>query len=98
MIKDILSPEPEVRNRAADTTTDLTSSYSEEDVRVLVRTLSAAAALESNQGALEAQLHAISEIDITGPTRPDDFYFLRKINRATLPEQLDEYLRDLFEQ
>lgn len=98
MITDILSPKAAVRDRAADTTTDLTSSYSEEDVRVLVRALAAAAALESNQSALEAQLHAISEIDVTGLAHPDDFYYLRQINREKLPKQLEEYLRDLFEE
>ncbi|WP_431983343.1 hypothetical protein [Streptomyces qinglanensis] len=97
MIKNIFSPESEVRERTADATTDLTSSYSEEQAQTLVRALAAAAALEDNHKTLESQLHAISELDVTGLSQPDDFFHLKKIDRHLLPEQLEEYLRDLFE-
>ncbi|MCZ0989322.1 hypothetical protein O1M54_33380 [Streptomyces diastatochromogenes] len=66
MVRKVLDAEPAVRERAADEVTDRLSAYSPAQASALATLLSAAAASEEDNSALESELHAILELMSTG--------------------------------
>ncbi|MFE3899123.1 hypothetical protein ACFXPY_01850 [Streptomyces sp. NPDC059153] len=86
-----------VRERAADEVTDRLSAYSPDQASALATLLSAAAASEKENSALEAELHAILELMSTGHVGLDHVSQLREIRLGELPPELREYITDLLE-
>ncbi|MFJ8014217.1 hypothetical protein [Streptomyces sp. NPDC096339] len=90
------SPDPRVRDLAADETRDWPDSWQPEVGRYLCGALAMAAVREQDHGALEAQLNALNELSrfLEEPA----LAVLRTLDRAALPEVLREYLDDLLEE
>ncbi len=94
-VRNITAPDPKVRESAADQVTDLVSVYSLADGRVLTGVLAAAAACESDPGALEAQLNAI--IQLGSLAEPEMIETLRTIDVHEMPGDLGDYVTDILE-
>ncbi|MER6094482.1 hypothetical protein ABT154_01170 [Streptomyces sp. NPDC001728] len=94
-VRNIAAPDPKVRELAADQVTDLVSSYSLADGRILTGVLAAAAVCESDPGALEAQLNAI--IQLGSLAEPEMVAILRTLDVEKLPGGLGEYVTDILE-
>ncbi|MEU0025315.1 hypothetical protein [Streptomyces sp. NPDC006335] len=97
LTRKILDGESGVRERAADEVTDLLSSYSPAQVSTLAVLLSALAACEEENSALEAELHAILELTSTGHVHVNHVAQLREIRLGEIPVGLREYVTDLLE-
>ncbi len=93
----IVDRDPRNRELGAEECTDYISSYSSHEVRLLCAVLTMCAIGETDVVALESQLHALNELDSTGHVRPEDLEPLSKIDRTSLPMDLDEYIEDLLE-
>ncbi|MFD8631282.1 hypothetical protein [Streptomyces sp. NPDC059533] len=89
------SPDPRVRQLAADTACDWPDSWQPEVGRYLCGTLAMAAVRERDTDALEAELHALNALSrwLEEPA----LAVLRTLDRAALPEVLRDYLDDLLE-
>lgn len=96
-VRKILAGESRVRERGADELTDRLSSYSPAQASALATMLSAAAAVEKDNAALEAELHAILELMSTGHISLDHISQLREIRVENLPPELHEFVTDLLE-
>ncbi|MFI0987682.1 hypothetical protein [Streptomyces exfoliatus] len=94
-VQHIAAADPRIRELAADQVTDLVSGYSLADGRVLTGVLAAAAACESDPGALEAQLNAI--IQLGSLAEPDMVAALRTLDIEKLPGELGDYVMDILE-
>ncbi|MCT7351317.1 hypothetical protein N4P33_03930 [Streptomyces sp. 15-116A] len=97
LIRNITNTEARVRERAADEVTDWLSSYSAAEAAALATILAATAASEKDHAALEAQLHAISELTSTGNVRVTHISHLREIDLLGLSTEAREYVVDLLE-
>ncbi|MET7691440.1 hypothetical protein ABZT06_26250 [Streptomyces sp. NPDC005483] len=97
MTREILDPESVARERAADEVTDLLSSYSSTQVSTLATLLSAVAACEKGNSALEAELHAILELMSTGHVAFGHVAQLQDIRLKELSPELREYVTDLLD-
>ncbi|MEU7294016.1 hypothetical protein AB0A76_12545 [Streptomyces exfoliatus] len=95
LVRNIAASDPRTRELAADQVTDLISGYSLADGRVLTGVLAAAAACESNVGALEAQLNAI--IQLGSLAEPEMVATLRTLDVEKLPGELGDYVADILE-
>lgn len=93
----VLNAESVVRERAADEVTDHLSAYLPAQASSLATLLAAAAALEKENSALEAELHAILELMSTGHVSVDHVAQLREIRIGELTSELREYINDLLE-
>ncbi|RSS54021.1 hypothetical protein [Streptomyces sp. WAC01280] len=94
-VRNIAASDPRVRELAADQVTDLASSYSLTDGRVLTGVLATAALCEEDPAALEAQLNAIIQL---GPlAEPDMVAILQALDVDELPGELGDYVRDILE-
>ncbi|OXY94011.1 hypothetical protein [Streptomyces diastatochromogenes] len=97
MVRKVLDAEPAVRERAADEVTDRLSAYSPAQASALATLLSAAAASEEDNSALESELHAILELMSTGHVIMGHVAPLREIRLGELQPELREYVSDLLE-
>ncbi|MFJ9740074.1 hypothetical protein [Streptomyces sp. NPDC101166] len=98
MARRILDFESRVRERAADEITDRLNAYSPAQASALATLLSATAASEKEDGALESELHAILELMSTGHVGLDHISPLREIRlREQLPPEVREYVTDMLE-
>ncbi|MFE9825490.1 hypothetical protein ACFYSH_25720 [Streptomyces sp. NPDC005791] len=97
MARKILDRESAVRERAADEVTDHLSTYSPAQASSLATLLAAAAVLEKENSALEAELHAILELMSTGHVGVNHVAELREIQLEEIPADLREYVNDLLE-
>ncbi|MFF9913553.1 hypothetical protein [Streptomyces sp. NPDC013457] len=88
LVRNIASTDPKTRERAAERVTDLESSYSVADGRVLTGGLAAAAACERDAGTLEAELNAI--IQLGSLAEPEMVLGLQSLNTEDLPRRARE--------
>lgn len=90
------SPDPRVRERAADEACDWPDSWQPEVGRYLCGALAMAAVRERDHAALEAELHALLEMGrwLEEPA----LAVVRTLGGAALPEVLREYLEALLEE
>ncbi|MFF5956262.1 hypothetical protein [Streptomyces luteogriseus] len=87
----------QARERAADEVTDHLGAYTPAQASALATLLAATAVCERENSALEAELHAITELTSTGHVGLEHIAPLREIVLADLPPQLREYVSDLLE-
>ncbi|MER6393169.1 hypothetical protein ABT236_32490 [Streptomyces sp. NPDC001523] len=92
-IRHATSSEPEHREAAADEVTDWASGSSPAICALLTGVLTMAAAQESDDAALEAQLNAL--LQLAEFLDPEITVHLEDIDKAAHPAVLGEYVRDL---
>jgi hypothetical protein len=97
MARKVLTAESGMRERAADEVTDRLSAYSPAQASAMATLLSAAAASEQENSALEAELHAILQLMSTGHVTADHVSQLQEIDLGELAPELREYVTDLLE-
>ncbi|MER7539857.1 hypothetical protein ABTX77_34555 [Streptomyces sp. NPDC097704] len=95
IIQELASPDPRIRESAADRMTDWLGNYSPGDGKTLAGLLSLAAACEQDHVALEAELNALLALGTRGYTDLSTLQRLRDIEVETLPPELQEYVEDL---
>ncbi|MFC7639052.1 MULTISPECIES: hypothetical protein [Streptomyces] len=93
----ILDVDAQARERAADEACDCVKAYTPAQASALATLLAATAAIERENSALEAELHAIVELTSTGHVGLDHISPLREIVLDDLPPQLRNYVSDLLE-
>ncbi|MER7495353.1 hypothetical protein ABT033_22445 [Streptomyces pharetrae] len=97
MARNLLATDAGTRERAAGEITDRLNAYSAGQASALATLLAAAAAVETEHSALEAQLHAILELASTGHVTVGHVAQLREIDPGKLPPELAAYVVDLLE-
>lgn len=93
----ITSPQPKIREQAADESTDLIGSYSSRQAKVLAFALASQSSIETAAESLEAELHAIIEIGTTGVIQNEDVNPLAALRTKDLPREIQEYVNDILE-
>ncbi|MHB9857886.1 hypothetical protein [Streptomyces sp. YIM S03343] len=97
LTRQLLDPEPAIRERGADVVTGMIRSYSAAEVNMLATLLSLCACREQHRDTLEAQLHALFELGSSGFLQPEALSRLREIDVHGLPNDLRAYVADLLE-
>ncbi|WP_207228714.1 hypothetical protein [Streptomyces sp. BK239] len=93
----ILQTEAHARERGADEASDHVGAYTSAQASALATLLAATAAAEKENAALEAELHAITELTSTGCVDLDHLSPLHEIVLSDLPSQLRDHVSDLRE-
>ncbi|KJK39615.1 hypothetical protein UK15_11335 [Streptomyces variegatus] len=93
----ISEADAQARERAADEVTDHLGAYTPVQASTLATLLAATAVCESENAALEAELHAVIALTSTGHVDLEHIAPLQELVLADLPPQLREYVSDLLE-
>lgn len=95
LLRQLVDSVPAVREEAAEIVCDWASSLSQGEMRILVRVLSAVAAVEKSPTVREAVLHAVAEVFDVSCADVHDIAPIFTIVASTLGPSEIEYVRGL---
>ncbi|WAU85480.1 hypothetical protein O1Q96_40740 [Streptomyces sp. Qhu-G9] len=95
LIRELVSADERVRESGSDRVADWTRSYSAREGHVIAEVLAVMASFEESRVCLEAQLHALSELDTEDKIGNADLAPLRDIDGAVIGAERREYLEYL---
>ncbi|MFF7390931.1 hypothetical protein ACFZAE_21140 [Streptomyces scabiei] len=95
LIRELVSDDGRLRETGSDRVEDWMNSYSPKEARFIAETLALMASFEESRECLEAQLHALSELDTADRIGVADLTPLRDIPDARVHIEHREYLEDL---
>ncbi|MGP4046533.1 hypothetical protein [Streptomyces sp. 2A115] len=95
LIRELVSENERVRESGSDRVEDWMRSYSAKEARAIAETLAMMASFEESRVCLEAQLHALSELDTADKIGDADLTPLRDIDAAVIGAEHREYLEYL---
>ncbi|CAG6397838.1 hypothetical protein NMG29_00315 [Streptomyces cocklensis] len=95
LVTKIVSASPEDREYGANTCSDWSSLFDQDEADLLVRILALTAASEDQETIREIQLHALLRIDEHLLVRPELLAPLRRLFSAQLDEEQADYLTEL---
>lgn len=95
LIRELVSEDERVREFGSDRVEDWMRSYSPKEARVIAETLAMMASFEESRGCLEAQLHALSELDTADKIGAADLSSLSEIKESAIKVEHREYMEDL---
>ncbi|MFD9437709.1 hypothetical protein ACFWBR_00030 [Streptomyces sp. NPDC060006] len=95
LIRELVSEDRRVRESGSDRVEDWMRSYSPKEARAIAGTLAMMASFEESEVCLEAQLHALSEMDTADRIGDADLTPLRDIDAAAIGAEHREYLECL---
>lgn len=95
LIHELTSPRPQIRSSASDRIQDWMGTFSIGDGELLSEILATVASCETDRVCLEAQLHALSELDAANKIGDADLSSLRCIPVDRLQEEHEDYMKDL---
>ncbi|MER6130868.1 hypothetical protein [Streptomyces sp. NPDC001815] len=95
LIREMVSADERVRESGSDRVADWTRSYSAREGHVIAEVLAVMASFEESRVCLEAQLHALSELDTEDKIGNADLTPLQDIDGAVIGTEHREYLDHL---
>jgi hypothetical protein len=95
VLASLIADTPAEREEGAEVVCDLHHSLDSLELKIIVRVLSALAAVEDSPTAREAQLHAVTEILDVDVTKRDDVAPILQIDPNTLVGSEIEYFTEL---
>ncbi|WP_112272119.1 hypothetical protein [Lentzea terrae] len=98
LLRQLVAVEPQAREVGAETVCDWSGSLAQVEARLLVRVLSAAAAIEGVSSVREAMLHAAAEIFDASFMDVHDVAPVFAIEEGTLDPSEQEYVQGLGEE
>jgi hypothetical protein len=95
LIRELVSEDKRMRESGSDRVEDWMRNYSPTEARIIAETLAMMASFEESRACLEAQLHALSELDTADLIGAADLTPLRDIPASAVHAEHGDYLEDL---